>query len=266
MDMLQYDRITSNAMNTYKRLFYKHDREGFLQYLQNVQCRKMSKTITKELFPHEILNLFGYVSVHEVELQWKRMIDTYSKKGKFLNCISVIDANLFRSTYDCRARFSLAFALMTSELCASPWRGKVLTYSINPEFVNIEGDDLGSKINFLRSLPMCECPKSIQLLDKILETAKDLKLSKENMIKRVFVYHISGFGSVFSGCEEEHGAMREKYERNGYAMPDIVCQDIWGQSEASFKIFLEGDGTYTRMAEMESKICSEDYLKLVVHD
>ena len=53
---------------------------------------------------------------------------------------------------------------MTYELCASPWRGKVLTYSINP---------------------MCECPIKF---DKILKTAKDLKLSKQNRIERVFVY------------------------------------------------------------------------------
>jgi hypothetical protein len=265
-DKLQYDRITPIAMETYKRLFYKHDRERFLKYLQKVECRTMSKTITKKLFPYEILNLFGYVSVDEVELQWKKMINSYSEKGKFLNCISVVDVNLFRSTYDCRARFSLAFALMTSELCASPWKGKVLTYSINPEFVNIEGDDLGSKINFLRSLPMCERPKSVQLFDKILETAKDLKLSKDNMIERVFVYDFLGLCNNYFDWEKEPEAMREKYERNGYAMPDIVCWDISDESEASFKIFLEGDGVFSEMAVLKSKICSEDYLKLVVHD
>jgi hypothetical protein len=65
-----------------------------------------------------------------------------------------------------------------------------LTYSTinNHEFVNIEGDDLGSRISFLRCLPMCDYPELIRLLDKILETAKDLKLSKENMIERIFVF------------------------------------------------------------------------------
>jgi hypothetical protein len=118
----------------------------------------------------------------------ERMIDTYFSKGKFVNCISVVDASLLRRGVDCTERFCLAFPLMTSELWANPWRGKVLTYNINPEFVNIVGDDLGSRISFLRSLPMGKCPKLIQLLDKILETAKDLKLSKENMIERVFVF------------------------------------------------------------------------------
>jgi hypothetical protein len=151
---LRYDRITANAMRTYERLFYKHDRDRFLQHCQNVQFPKMPKMTTKELFPHVILRLLGGCdSFHEVaDLQWKRMIDTYLSKGKFVNCISVVGASLFRRGVDCTERFCLVFALMTSELCASPWRGKVLTYSNNPEFVNIEGDDLGSRISFLRFL------------------------------------------------------------------------------------------------------------------
>jgi hypothetical protein len=61
-------------MKTYKRFFYKHDRERFMRYLHNVKCFKTSKTTIKELQPYEILDLFDYVSDHEVELQWKKMI------------------------------------------------------------------------------------------------------------------------------------------------------------------------------------------------
>jgi hypothetical protein len=60
--------------------------------------------------------------------------------------------------------------------------------------------------------------------------------------------------------------MRKKFDSNGYVMPDIVCWDLSHKSEASFKIFLEGDGAFGEMAVLESKICSENYLKLVVHD
>ncbi|KAE8023689.1 hypothetical protein FH972_009361 [Carpinus fangiana] len=228
-NLIPYDRIASNVMKTYKRLFYKHDHNS----------------------SHDEI----------AELQWKRMLDSYSSKRKFVNCISVIDSSLFHVGYDCFERFCLSFALMTSELCVSPWRRKVLTYNLdNLEFVNIEGDDLGLRINFLRSLPtLCEYPNLIQLLDKILETAKD-----------------------FSGWEENYGRMREKYERNGYTMPKIVYWSNWHwvnwvqqregditiirTSEANFRNFLESNKTLSSMAMMESKIYGEDYLKLVVHD
>ena len=57
-NLIPYDRIASNVMKTYKRLFYKHDHDRFLQHLLNVQCPPtMPKTTTKELLPHEILGL-----------------------------------------------------------------------------------------------------------------------------------------------------------------------------------------------------------------
>ena len=37
-------------------------------------------------------------------------------------------------------------------------------------------------------------------------------------------------------------------------------------SKASMKIFMEGDGTLSPIAAIESEICSEDYLKFVVDD
>jgi hypothetical protein len=143
---------------------------------------------------------------------------------------------------------------------------------------------IGSRISFLRFLPTGKCPKLVQLLDKILEIAKDLKLSKENMIEKVLVF--DHWGSCFIGWEENYGRMREKYERNGYVMPklvhwnhqdratrtrDDVCS-VKGDiieiiaTEASFRNFLESNGTLSPMVVMESKICSEDYLKLVVRD
>ena len=73
-NLLRYDRIASNAMKTYMGLFYKHDHDGFLQHLQNVQFPKLPKTSTKELYPHDILRLLG---CEVADLQWKRMIDTY---------------------------------------------------------------------------------------------------------------------------------------------------------------------------------------------
>ncbi|XP_062160588.1 uncharacterized protein LOC133867840 [Alnus glutinosa] len=287
-NLLRYDRITSKAMKTYKRLFYKHDEHRFSQHLfLNVNSpKKMPKTTNKELLPYEILRSFFHHRTIHAELQWKRMIDTYCSKGKFVNCVSVVHTSVFcmgSSTYT--KKFCIAFTLMTSELCASPWRGKMLTHSKKPEFVNIEGDDLGSRISSLRYQAMGESLELIQLLDKILETAKDLKLAKENMIERVFVFDHSIIHSNFSiDWEEDYGAMEEKYKRNGYVMPKIVCwhhrvlnasprvsvkggiTKIVGGLEASFRIFLESDGILSPTVGMESEICSEDYPRFVVRD
>ncbi|XP_050277184.1 uncharacterized protein LOC126718868 [Quercus robur] len=308
-NLLPYDRISSVAFKTYKRAFYKHDRERFLQYLQNVQCLEMPKTTAKDLLPHEILKLFQYANGHEVaELQWKRMLDAFSKNGKFVNCISTFNSN------DWTDEFCCGFTLMTSELCASPWKGKVLKYSDNPEVVSIKGDDLQSRINFCR-LNNVVSPKGdgndtkpwglllLSFLDKILETAIDLNVRKQDMIKRVFMFegkrpncasschYESCCGDHDCGWRKNYEAMKEKFEVNGYVMPqithwewDMTCMSkfglkypevisfegglthIRGLFKTSFRFFVEGDGTLNLRAMMDSEICSADDPELLVHD
>ena len=121
-------------------------------------------------------------------------------------------------------------------------------------------------------------------MNKILETAIDLKISKENLIERIFVF--DHWGNCFCGWMEIYERMREKYERNGYVMPKFVHwnhhdratrtrEDYFSvkgdlteiiATESSFRNFLESNGTLSPMVVMESNICSEDYLKLVVRD
>jgi hypothetical protein len=294
-NLIQYDRITSSAMKNYKSLFYKHDQHRFSQHLLTVKSRP--KTTDKDVLPYEILRCFepfhyhpSHASHEVAELQWKRMIDTYCSKGKFVNCITVVNDFLFCQGFGSAERFCIAFALMTSELCASPWRGKILTYSTKPEFVNIEGDDLGSRVSFLRFRSPWDCMPYQDLrlvMDKILETAIDLKLAKEDMFERVFVFdrHLAWCDSI--NWEKDYGPMQEKYKRNGYVMPEILrwychCNDgaprisvgtksgltkIYdGGAEEGFRSFLESDGIFSSTVVMESKICGEDYLKLVLRD
>uniref|UniRef100_A0A7N2R1V3 Uncharacterized protein n=1 Tax=Quercus lobata TaxID=97700 RepID=A0A7N2R1V3_QUELO len=299
-NLLQYDRISSVALKTYKRAFIN-------------------------------------MTVKVAERQWKRMLDTFSKNGKFVNRISTFNMN------DCMHGFCCGFTLMTSELCANPWKGKLLRYGDNPEIVSIEGDDLGSRINFCRLnnvvspkgddndtkvelVILCGCQKKkktnkqtenadagklsaqtgtkqwrlrlISFLDKILETAIDLNVSKQDMIKRVFVFDGTGLdfrkiwqyegccSSCVCGSSSNYEAMREKFKRNGYVMPETVHWDVsnYGSPvpavlsvedglthisrplETSFRGFLEGDGTLNLRAMMESEICSAGDPELLVLD
>jgi len=46
----------------------------------------------------------------------------------------------------------VAVRLLVSELCEEPWKGKVVTFSADPQLHLIEGDDLKSKTEFVREM------------------------------------------------------------------------------------------------------------------
>ena len=59
-NLLRYDRISSIALRNYRQAFFKHDRERYLQYLQNVQGPEMPKTTAKDEAMREKFEKNGY--------------------------------------------------------------------------------------------------------------------------------------------------------------------------------------------------------------
>ena len=77
------------------------------------------------------------------ELQWKRMVDDMTKKGKLTNCIAVCDVS--GSMNGTPMEVSVALGLLVSELSEEPWKGHVITFSHNPQLHLIEGSNLQEK-------------------------------------------------------------------------------------------------------------------------
>jgi hypothetical protein len=83
-------------------------------------------------------------------LQWKEMIEHLTMKGKFKNCLASCDVspnmNGFCTTV------SIALGLLISDLSQGPWRGKIMTFSHDPQLQKIEGDDLQSRTDFMERM------------------------------------------------------------------------------------------------------------------
>ncbi|KAK8508285.1 hypothetical protein V6N13_055733 [Hibiscus sabdariffa] len=183
---LPYNRVASVAMKNYKALFKEHDSERFQEYLEQVKTGK-AKIAAGALLPHEIIGSLEDKDGEEVaELQWKRMVDDVAKKGKLTNSIAVCDVS--GSMSGIPMEVSVALGLLVSELSEEPWKGKVITFSENPELHLITGDTLKAKTEFVRNMEE-GCSTDFQkVFDQILAVAVEGKLSEEQLIKRVFVF------------------------------------------------------------------------------
>ncbi|XP_022760399.1 uncharacterized protein LOC111306768 isoform X2 [Durio zibethinus] len=183
---LPYNRVASVAMKTYKELFAKHDNERFQEYLENVKTGK-AKIAAGALLPHEIIGSLNDKDGGEVaELQWSRMVGDLAKKGKLTNCIAVCDVS--GSMSGIPMEVSVALGLLVSELSEEPWKGKVITFSENPELHLIEGDTLKAKTQFVRNMEWGGNTDFQKVFDQILAVAVEGKLSEEQLIKRIFVF------------------------------------------------------------------------------
>ncbi|RWR78842.1 hypothetical protein CKAN_00739400 [Cinnamomum micranthum f. kanehirae] len=285
---LPYERVASVAMKTYKKLFMKHDPKRFSEFLAKVKEGK-AKIAAGALLPHEILSFRGddmETGIDEVsELQWKRMVEDFSRKGKLRNSLSVCDVSgsMFGTPMD----VCLALGLLTSELSEEPWRGNVITFSANPQLHIIEGETLQEKVEFIKGMEWGMNTDFQKVFDRILDVAVATKLEEEKMVKRVFVFSDMEFDQASANSwETDYEVIQRKYKEKGYgsSVPEIVFWNlrdsratpvagrekgvalVSGFSKNLLTIFLDKDGVVNPEGVMEAAVAGEEYQKLTVFD
>ncbi|KAL2463609.1 hypothetical protein Fot_53265 [Forsythia ovata] len=283
-NVLPYNRVASVAMKNYKELFFTHDSERFREYLDKVKSGN-AKIAAGALLPHEIIGELNDEESGEVaELQWKRMVDDMLKKGKLRNCLAICDVS--GSMSGIPMEVSVALGVLVSELSEDPWKGKLITFSANPELQEVKGDTLKAKTEFVRNMDWGMNTNFQKAFDRILDVAVEGKLSEEQMIKRVFVFSDMEFDQASEKpWETDYQAIQRKFREKGYQnVPEIVFWNlrdsrstpvlanqsgvalVSGFSKNLLTMFLEGGGIVNPEEVMELAISGEEYKKLVVFD
>ncbi|KAF9609323.1 hypothetical protein IFM89_015578 [Coptis chinensis] len=302
-DSLPYDRVASVAMTSYKKHFLKHDEKRFNEFLGKV-TRGEAKIAAGALFPHDIIAHLddGHRDYGQVaELQWKRMVEDLSKKGKLKNCIAICDVSESMTWYinesmqdiddDKPLKVCIALGLLLSELCENPWNGKVITFSAKPQLHVIQGDDLRSKKESLEGMESGLNTNFQKVFDMILKVATEGNLDKDQMIKRVFVFSDMEFDEASGGNDQnkwdtDYEIIQKKFEESGYGVPEIVfwnlreskatpvmCNQkgvalVSGFSQNLIKLFLNDEGMVEKGPEavMELALSGPAYQQLAVVD
>ncbi|KAJ7945528.1 Uncharacterized conserved protein UCP015417, vWA [Quillaja saponaria] len=283
-NILPYNRVASIAMKNYKDLFMKHDEERFNEFLNKVKKGK-AKIAASALLPHQIIASLRDDDGGEVAcLQWQRMVDDISAKGKLKNCLAICDVSW--SMEGIPINVSVALGLLVSDLSEEPWKGKLITFSHNPQLQLIQGDNLKSKIESVVRMQWNMNTDFQKVFDKILEVAKEAKLSEDQMIKRLFVFSDMEFDEASENdWETDYEAITRKFNESGYeSVPEIVFWNlrnsmatpvpshqkgvamVSGFSKNLLKLFLEEGGVLNPVATMELAISGDEYNKLVVTD
>ncbi|KAI3910107.1 hypothetical protein MKW98_014492 [Papaver atlanticum] len=286
-ESLPYYRVSSLAMKKYKSFFEAHDEERFNQYLESVE-KGETKIAAGVLLPHEII-ASSYGDCNVAEMQLRRMVDDMSKIGKLSDCLAIADVS--GSMSGTPMDVAVALGLLVSEMSQDPWQGNLITFSNDPQFHKIEGENLRSKTEFIKNMEWGYSTDFQKVFDQILQVAVDGKLKEEQMIKRLFVFSDMEFNQASrKGCYSYYDQSRpiqKKFREKGYMnVPEIVFWNLRdskstpvlgqqkgvamlsGYSKNLMKLFLEGGdlGELTPIRVMEKAISGEEYSKLAVVD
>ncbi|KAI9125808.1 hypothetical protein K1719_003226 [Acacia pycnantha] len=213
------------------------------------------------------------------------MVDDLLKKGKLRSSLAVCDVS--GSMRGIPIDVSVAMGLLISETSEKPWKGKVITFSENPNLHVIKGGDLKTKVQFVRRMKWDMNTDFLKVFDMILKVAVKGNLREDQMIKRIFVFSDMEFDQAsLNPWETDYEAIKRKYREKGYgsavplivfwnlrhsiATPVLSDQDgvalVSGFSKNLLQMFLDNDGAINPQPVMEATICGPEYDKLLVLD
>ncbi|CAN6544435.1 unnamed protein product [Malus baccata var. baccata] len=150
------------------------------------------------------------------EVQWQKLVKELSSKGKLINCVAVCDVpESMRGTL--KEKVCISMGLLISDLGEKPWKGFVFSFSKVPMLKRIEGEDLQSKCEFMRSLDSTEKVDFLKIYNQILQTAIVEKQSNAKIPRRIFVFTYKDFThATKNNWVEDYKEAWANYKKNRY--------------------------------------------------
>ena len=235
-------------MKKYSKAFERNDKERYSSYIESLQSGKNEvgleklKQRSKNLFPYEILIQSKNGQREMSELLWTAMQEQNPNLGQ--NSIVVYDSSgsmgvTVPQTNNVRVidvAQSLAIAL--AEKATGPFKDKVITFSKNPRFIDLDGaTSLHDKIQRLRGFSIAENTDISKLYDLIFE-ASLAATSPEDYLKQVIIVTDCQFDAVasYQGVtydKSTYDVVKQKFVDAGIPMPQMV---YWNLNARSFTI------------------------------
>ena len=245
---ITYEHVPARAMKKYSKAFERNDKERYSSYIESLRTGENEvgleklKQRSKNLFPYEILIQSKNGQREMSELLWTAMQEQNPNLGQ--NSIVVYDSSGSMSvtipqTNDVRVidvAQSLAIAL--AEKATGPFKDKVITFSRNPRFIDLDGaTSLHDKIQRLRGFSIAENTDISKLYDLIFE-ASLAATNPEDYLKQVIIVTDCQFDAVasYQGVtydKSTYDVVKQKFVDAGIPMPQMV---YWNLNARTFTI------------------------------
>ncbi len=277
---IEYPSVPSRAMMNYRNAFKKHDNERFEGYLKDVTSGA-AKINASTLYPYDIVEKILYQEVDSDVLaaQWNSL-PNYVTPGTN----AVVMADVSGSMTGRPMATSVGLALYFAERNHGPYHNLFMTFTTDPQFVEIKGADIRHKISFISRASWHGSTNLEAAMLKILSVAKENHCSQDEMPEALII--ISDM-EINSCTYQLHGDnfydyVKKEFDAAGYKIPNIVfwnvdsrhdtfladahhkgVQLVSGQSASTFKNLVGSIGK-TPVELMYDVLNSDRYQSIIV--
>ncbi|MBR1438527.1 MAG: DUF2828 family protein [Synergistaceae bacterium] len=225
-----YSRQPSKAMFKYRQAFIRNDNERYTKFLEDVSEGK-AEIHTGTLAPYEIIRPlldFGMISDDEI----KAVDTTWNAQEDFTggeNSIVVVDGSgsMYGGYLVSPIAVALSLGIYFAERNKGEFHNHFITFSANPQLVEIKGDDISEKVKYCAGFNEAENTDIQKVFELILNTAVKNNLPQSELPSTIYI--ISDM--EFDDCTENSGMTNFDYAKKifadkGYKLPQLIFWNV----------------------------------------
>lgn len=227
---IEYDKLPSVAGMKYRTAFFRNDEDRYKAFLDSLEKGDV-KVNAGTLYPNDIVGKIMrsyYTTSHEVQLfegQWKNLPDYIGENAQN----SLVMADVSGSMSGTPMEVSIALAMYIAERNKGVFHNHFMTFSGNPQLVQIQGKDIVDKVRNIESADWKMNTNIERAMLKILNVAIEGNVPADEMVQKLYIISDMQFDqatSVARPNENMFKALARKFEQHGYKLPNIVFWNV----------------------------------------
>ena len=223
-DTINYPAVPSRAMMNYRKAFARHDQERFEEYINKVSSGEQ-KINAATLYPYDIVEKILYHSENSkvLEAQWDNLPNYVEGDVN-----AVVMADVSGSMYGRPMATSIGLAMYFAERNKGAYHNLFMTFSGRPKFVEIKGNTITQKINFISRASWQMNTDLEAALMKILDVAIENHCSQEEMPKSLIIISDMEIDCCTNQKHREnfYDYVSRVYKEHGYKIPNVVFWNV----------------------------------------
>lgn len=231
---IEYPSVPSQASLKYRKAFYKHDEEGYQDYLDKLTKGEV-KVNTGTLYPYQLVSKVDYEgygwnrksSVAEEQLlneMWKSLPDYIGDKKE--NSLAVIDTS--GSMHGDPIEVAISLGMYMAERNTGIFHDHFITFSNSPKLQHIQGANFVERVKNISKAEWGHSTNIESVFNLILNTAVKNNLSQDEMVEKLYIISDMEFNRCVTGGENKTliESMRKLYQYHGYRLPKLVFWNV----------------------------------------
>ena len=230
-----YENQPSKALYKYRQAFLNNDAERYGEFLSKAESNP-SVMHTGTLTPYDVVNPIitraennegiSDEERHSMDVTWNSLEDFVGVE----NALAVVDGS--GSMYwNCDRYMPAAVAqslgIYFAERNNGAFHNHFITFSSNPQLVEVKGRDIVEKLHYCMSYNECSNTDIAKTFDLILKTAINNDLTQEDMPEKLYIISDMEFDFCAGNASVSNFEYaKSEFEKHGYRLPQIVFWNV----------------------------------------